>query len=390
MNITFLLPPVSMSGGIRVVAIYAQWLRSRGHNVLLISPAARSVPFWRRLISLLKGNGWPEPGQHSSSHLDGSGLPHLQLETYRAPCDGDVPDGDVLISTWWETAEWSMNLAASKGARVYFVQGHEIFPFLPVDRVEATYRLPMHKIAVATWLKKLMNDRYGDPTCDVVPNSVDKHLFFAPFRSKQSVPTMGFLVSEAPLKGFNTAIAVVQKLRLLVPTLRVFCFGSRAGQDTKQMLAANGCEFVASPPQALIRELYASCDVWLSTSRSEGFNLTAIEAMACRTPVVSTRTGWPVEVVKDGWNGFLADIDDVDNLSSRTLAVLSLDNRAWTEMSQNALETVGGTSWEVSSMQFEAALEHAIKRSNCREIFGVVATTPGRGCVPGNDATVRV
>jgi len=30
-----------------------------------------------------------------------------------------------------------------------------------------------------------------------------------------------------------------------------------------------------------------------------------MEAMACRTPVVSTNTGWPSEAIKSGWNGIL-------------------------------------------------------------------------------------
>lgn len=278
-----------------------------------------------------------------------------------------------------------MNLAASKGARAYFVQGHEIFPYLPVERVEATYRFPMHKIAVATWLKKLMHDRYGDPTCDVVPNSVDKQLFFAPSRSKQTVPTIGFLVSEAPLKGLDIALAVVGRVRSLLPALRVVCFGSHAGQNARLLLAEHGCEFFESPLQASIRDLYASCDVWLSTSKSEGFNLTAIEAMACRTPVVSTRTGWPEEVVKSGVNGFLADIDDVESLSTKVMDVLSMDNQGWIEMSHNALETVSGSSWEASSRQFEVALQHAIKRSKCQEVFGEVASSLVKDHLLGKD-----
>src|SRR5208282_5263036 len=48
----------------------------------------------------------------------------------------------------------------------------------------------------------------------------------------------------------------------------------------------------------------------LTASRSEGFNLPAMEAMACRTPVVSTRTGWPAEAVKTGINGVLVDVED--------------------------------------------------------------------------------
>ncbi|HEY9598179.1 MAG TPA: glycosyltransferase family 1 protein, partial [Cyanophyceae cyanobacterium] len=37
MKITFVLPFAGLSGGIRVVAIYAERLRKRGHDVLVVS-----------------------------------------------------------------------------------------------------------------------------------------------------------------------------------------------------------------------------------------------------------------------------------------------------------------------------------------------------------------
>jgi glycosyltransferase involved in cell wall biosynthesis len=32
-----------------------------------------------------------------------------------------------------------------------------------------------------------------------------------------------------------------------------------------------------------------------------------MEAMACRTPVVATRTGWPAEAIVAGFNGACVD-----------------------------------------------------------------------------------
>ena len=133
------------------------------------------------------------------SHLDGSGLDHHVLDRWRPVTDVDVPDGDVVIATWWETAEWVNALSPNKGAKVYFIQHHEIFPYLPVERCEATYRMPLHKIVVARWLQQVMSTRYGDEIVDVVPNSVDRTQFFAADRGKQSTPTVGVLVFDCSL-----------------------------------------------------------------------------------------------------------------------------------------------------------------------------------------------
>ena len=56
------------------------------------------------------------------------------------------------MATWWETAEWVARYPASKGAKAYFIQHHEVHEGLPADRVNATWRLPMHKIVIANWL----------------------------------------------------------------------------------------------------------------------------------------------------------------------------------------------------------------------------------------------
>lgn len=37
--------------------------------------------------------------------------------------------------------------------------------------------------------------------------------------------------------------------------------------------------------------------------------------MACRCPAVSTKCGGSEDIVKQGENGFLCEIDDVDNLT---------------------------------------------------------------------------
>ena len=129
-------------------------------------------------------------------------------------------------------------------------------------------------------------------------------------------------------------------------------------------------EFFYSPPQHELRNLYAQCDVWLTASRSEGFNLPALEAMACRTPVVSTRAGWPAEVIETGRNGVLTPVDAVAALADGLEWTLGLSDDAWRTLSQRAFETACSGSWEVSTQQFEAALAHACARASRGEIGG--------------------
>lgn len=369
MRINFILPTVNLSGGIRVVAIHARALAERGHEVVLVSPPPAPPSLRERLGSLRHILGRSRGEGPPASHLDGLGLDHRVLERWRPPTDQDLPDADVVVATWWETAEWVAALGPAKGAKAYFIQHHEVFPYLPVDRVKATYRLPLHKMVIARWLKDLMAREYGDPDADLVPNAVDHRQFFAPPRGRQGVPTVGFLWHETAFKGLDTALAALGKLKARFPNLKALAFGSEA--PSGRFPLPGWVDFHLSPPQDGLRDLYARCDLWLTASRSEGFNLPAMEAMACRTPVVATRTGWPEEAILAGLNGALAEVDDAEGLARGAASILGLPDADWRKMSQAAWETVADYSWERSTDLFEAALRRARERARRGEIAGI-------------------
>lgn len=368
MRITFILPTVNMSGGIKVAAIHAKAMIDKGHQVTLVSPPPKNLTLKRKVKSFLQGAGWSQRIQSYPSHLDGYNFDHRILNIWRPVIDDDVPDADVVIATWWETAEWVAKLHHTKGAKVYFIQGYEIFEHLPIERCHATYRLPFHKIVIAAWLRDVMQNQYGDPVVDLVPNSVNHMQFFSAKRHKQSVPTIGFVYSAAPFKDIRTAYAAIALVRTELPELRVISFGANPPQPHVPL--PPGTEFTLSPPQEKIRDFYSQCDVWLASSKQEGFFLPAMEAMACRTPVVSTKTGWPAEAIQDGENGFLVDAGDAAAMAFAAKKILSLSDEKWQTMSRCAYATASKGSWEESSQMFELALHHAIERASRGEIAG--------------------
>ena len=368
MRITFILPTASLNGGCRVVVIYAQALERMGHMVRVISQPPQPTPLRRKLKSWILENGRLNDDGSSISHLDGSGLDHHVLDMCRPVTDSDVPDGDVVIATWWETAEWVQALSPNKGAKVYFIQHHEVFPYLPVERCKATYRMPLHKIVVARWLQEIMRTEYDDEFADLVPNSVDKTQFFSKDRGKQSIPTIAFLYSTVPFKGLDVSLAALQIVRNKFPDLRMIAFGTHPQRHKFPL--PTGVNFFPRPPQDQIRDLYSQCDLWMTASRSEGFNLPAMEAMACRTPVVSTRTGWPAEAIKSGINGVLVDIDDPIGLAKGAEWVLSRGDEDWRRLSENAYVTVASSSWTASAKMFEGALQKACRRAQRGERLG--------------------
>ena len=256
------------------------------------------------------------------------------------------------IATWWETAEWVHAYPERCGKKMYLIQHHEVHSILPRDRSSATYRLPLHKIVVARWLADVMRTEYGDDEVDVVPNSVDHGQFFAAERGKQAQPTVGLLYSTIDWKRFPLALETVVELNRRNPAVRAICFGIEQPPFPLPPFVT----FKFDPPQHTLRDLYATCDVWLTASSSEGFNLPAMEAMACRTPVVATRTGWPAEAIVTGFNGACVDVDDGAALVREAERVLALPDAQWRRLSANAFETVRESSWERSADLFERSL----------------------------------
>ena len=61
--------------------------------------------------------------------------------------------------------------------------------------------------------------------------------------------------------------------------------------------------------RADVSRILNNLDAFVLTSRTEGFSIACIEAMACGVPVVATRSGGPEEILVDG-AGILVPVDD--------------------------------------------------------------------------------
>jgi len=362
MRITFILPPLSLAGGIRVIAIYADRLRRRGHDVHVISVPRRPKSFKRRVRLLLTGHSWPFKINRNDSYFKELNIPVHLLETFRPVHNEDVPNSDVIVATWWMTAEWVSKLSRHKGAKAYFIQHHEVFDNLPKERSAATYYLPMHKITISKWLIDLMESKYGDQNVSHIPNSVDSDQFHTTPRGKQKTPTVGMLYSTIPWKGCKISLKAFALASQKVPNLKLISFGN-VDIDKNLPLPTN-VTYYKNPKQNRIKDIYSQCDVWLCGSISEGFHLPPLEAMACHCPVTSTMVGGPLDIIENGINGYLVPIGDVESLTNRLVDILRLDDNQWRIMSNAAYETARRYTWEDATELLEKALLTAIERNN--------------------------
>jgi len=95
----------------------------------------------------------------------------------------------------------------------------------------------------------------------------------------------------------------------------------------------------------VIPKYYNALDLYLVTSRVEGGPKAILEAMATGIPVVSTKVGMAPDIIKEGYNGFLAEIGDVAALSEKASKIIENKYIA-NHLVKNALKTVKDYSWE--------------------------------------------
>lgn len=104
--------------------------------------------------------------------------------------------------------------------------------------------------------------------------------------------------------------------------------------------------------------LYSGATVFATVSLSEGFGLPSLEAIACGTPVVASRTTSLPEVVGDA--GILVDPNDIEQIAKVLLRIIE-DSALRAEYSQKALKRAAVFSWSTTARQTFEVLQSVAK-----------------------------
>ena len=354
MKITFLLPYAGMNGGIRVVAIYAQLLRERGHEVSVISVTKKPMSLRKTLRYIINQKKWPYSRKRQGETYLDKNDPWWTILSHAGPItDNDLPDADIVIATWWKTAEWANCLSQRKGIKVYFCQGYETHNIQYRKRAEETYQLQMKKICVSHWVSKKIKNLNGKDDQNIVTNGVDLKLFYQSMETTRDRRCFGFMYSADNIKGIDIILEALLLARKKDPRIRAVAFGS--SPPSKHLLLPEWIDFYESPPQESIREIYSKCSAWLFGSRSEGFGLPILEAMACRTPVIATPAGAAPDLVTESC-GFIIPHENSSAMAEKILSISTLHPAGWKSLSKSAYKVAQSNNWNDAVIKFEKIL----------------------------------
>lgn len=353
MKITFILSSANINGGTKVIAMYAKYLSLRGHQVVVLCAGPRHLS-WKKRIKKYVFNSKSEQSYFSLEYFNCMSVPIKIMDRYREIVDDDIPDGDVVISTFWLTADWVRNLSKSKGVKVGLYQGFEISPECSNERNEGiikSWEMPFVKIVVSSWLKSIAKDRFGDNEVRLVSNGVACEDLLRERRSQNKKKVVGFLFSDNWFKAPEMYVDLVEHFQKINKDIDFIAFGSCCGDKLPSSV-----NYIRKPKQNEIGDIYAACDVWVCASRQEGFGLPILEAMARRTPVVSTRIGAAEDLITDGVNGYVVSVDDLDAIIKVVLKLLCMNPDEWCSYSEQAYNTAVMHTVDLATTEFEAVL----------------------------------
>jgi len=180
----------------------------------------------------------------------------------------------------------------------------------------------------------------------VIPNFIDLNRFslkprqhfkqaIAPGDERILVHTSNF----RKVKRTTDVIRIFKKVQERIPS-KLLMVGDgpervHAEQLSRELGVANDVRFLGK--QDAIEEILSVSDLFIIPSGSESFGLAALEAMACKVPIISSNTGGLPELNRDGVTGFLSDVGDVDAMAANAIHILE-DNSRLERFKEAALE----------------------------------------------------
>jgi glycosyltransferase involved in cell wall biosynthesis len=261
---------------------------------------------------------------------------------------------DVVDATTGDTWLWSLTPSASSGPSVvcrshgleHIAWAHEVAATHPRLRARvfhggvalAQVRRSLRAADAVVFLNQ-PDARYAVKRLGVAPdrtfvcaNGLTDGFFGLPAPVAQppgSPITLAVIGSYIERKGIADVAEALARLMPARPHLRVRYVGTRTRPET--VLARHPrelwdrIEVVEHYPHSQLPQILRGCSISVLASRSEGFPLAVLEAMACGLVPIATAVPGPSEMVEDGRNGLLVPPGKPSQLAEAVARLLDND-----------------------------------------------------------------
>jgi len=191
--------------------------------------------------------------------------------------------------------------------------------------------------AVSDYLRQETYDHFDVTNgIEVVPNFIDTDRFTRQNKEhfKQAICPNGeklivHVSNFRPVKNATQVVEIFHRLRQDNLPVKLLLVGDGpdrvpAERAARELGVYDDIRFLGK--QDPVEEILSIADLFLMPSGSETFGLAALEAMACRVPVVASDVGGLPELIADGTTGYLCPLGDLDAFTDRCRALLTSDD----------------------------------------------------------------
>jgi N-acetyl-alpha-D-glucosaminyl L-malate synthase BshA len=213
----------------------------------------------------------------------------------------------------------------------------------------------------------------------VIPNFIDLNRFslkakghfkkaIAPEGEKILVHTSNF----RKVKRTEDVVRIFAKVNEVIPSKLLMVGDGQERPECEQLArdlnVSHNIRFLGK--QDAVEEILSVSDLFLMPSQSESFGLAALEAMACKVPVVSSNTGGLPELNVEGVTGFLRNVGDVDGMAERAIYILA-DEERLAHFKERALEHAKTFDLALILPQYEQIYSEVIEQIKAKSVSNI-------------------
>lgn len=346
MKIAFLLPMPTKKivGGYKVVYEYANFLVANGNKVTLFYDSkkgknSRNLP--QILVYLIRNYICKKEPQwfNLSNKIEKVNLYRLEKKYF--------DDFDIVIATAADTAKFVDSLNVDK--KIYLIQDFESGWTLSKEELIETYNYDMTLVVVSKWLKDKIS-RHTKNKIFYIPNGIDRKIFFDKYK-KRNRHSVAMLYHKDFRKGSDIGIKVLYRLKKNYPDLKVHLFGApKREEDWPSWITYS--QFATS---SQVAELMNNSNVFLCTSRYEGFGLTGLESLFCGCTLVTTDCGGVREYASNK-NALICKVDDILDIVNKVSMAFDNDSIV-ASLKSEAAKTVEKYDLTNNSIRFKKLID---------------------------------
>ena len=371
MKIAFAMWSTARTGGTNSIFNVADRLAKLGHEVRIISLGAKNhtwfkfkrdihfyypeekllshlwIKFRNRRLGTIELLDWVLRKIHINLFIDRCKILSEALNEY-------ARDADAVIATYFETAFSVNRMNSEKCKKFYYIQHIESFFFNDVynkKRVHETYFLPFKWMISSSWANSKLVELTGKIGNIVIPG-IDTSVYYPRHIDKnKNYKIIVSLGKSMNIKGLKFLFEALNKVSRQISNIKLILYGV---EPSLRMISPVTTEYIISPTNDRLAELYSIADVMVTPSLYESSPSPPIEAMACGAPVVTTKFGTE-DYCFDGENSLVVPPEDADALAEAILRVLSDSNLA-SKLRENGLRKSKELSWDSTAQNFEKVL----------------------------------